>query len=214
METINNLAKALDAGREVDILFLDFSKTFDRVSHNCLLHKLLHYGINDPVYNWITNFLFNRWQQVILGNCHSNPCKVSSGVPQGSVLGPLLFLLFINDLPNNITSTIRLYADDAIIRIIHSNDDIEKLQEDLNILFQWTKDWFMLFNISKYEHLTISNKHTPLNSEYKINNYVISKVTSAKYLGVTITQNISWKDHILQKLPTKPTQLVDFYNVI
>ena len=88
LETVNNLTGALDAGYEADILFLDFSKAFDRVSHNCLLYKLLHYGISSPVYNWITNFLFDRRQQVILDNCYSNPCKVSSGVPQGSVLGP------------------------------------------------------------------------------------------------------------------------------
>jgi len=121
---------------------------------------------------------------------------VSSYVPQDSVLGPLLFLLYINDLPRNITSTIRLYTDDAIIyRIIHSTNDIQKLQEDLNILHQWTKDWFMLFNILKCEHLTISNKQLPLNSKYKIDNTVIKKVASAKYLGVTISQNLSWKEH-------------------
>ena len=141
LETVNDLTGALDAGYEADILFLDFSKAFDRVSHNCLLYKLLHYGINGPVHNWIINFLSDRCQQVILDNCYSNPCKVSSGVPQGSVLGPLLFLLYINDLPTNISSTIRLYADDTIIyRIIHSADDIQKLQEDLNILHQWSKD--------------------------------------------------------------------------
>ena len=117
--------------------------------------------------------------------------------PPGLRLGTPTFLLYINDLPTNISSTIRLYADDTIIyRIIHSADDIQKLQEDLNILHQWSKDWFMLFNISKCEHLTISNKRLPLNSEYKIGNTAINKVASAKYLGVTITQNLSWKEHI------------------
>ena len=75
---LNDLTGALDAGYEADILFLDFSKAFNRVSHNCLLYKLLHYGINGPVHNWITNFLSDRHQQVILDNCYSNPCKVSS----------------------------------------------------------------------------------------------------------------------------------------
>ena len=110
---------------------------------------------------------------------------------------PIANALGNNDLPTNISSTIRLYADDTIIyRIIHSADDIQKLQEGLNILHQWSKEWFMLFNISKCEHLTISNKQLPLNSEYKIGNTAINKVASAKYLGVTITQNLSWKEHI------------------
>ena len=166
------------------------------VSHNCLLYKLLHYGINGPVHNWITNFLSDRRQQVILDNCYSNPSVQSVfWCPQGSVLDPYFSCYtYINDLPTNISSTIRLYAGDTIIyRIIHSANDIQKLQEDLNILHQWSKDWFMLFNISKCEHLTISNKRLPLNSEYKIGTTTINKVASAKYLGVTITQNLSWK---------------------
>ena len=101
LETVNDLTGALDAGYEADILFLDFSKAFYRVSHNCLLYKLLHYGINGPVHNWITNFLSDRHQQVILDNCYSNPCKVSSGVPQGFVLGPLLFLLSLSTVVLN-----------------------------------------------------------------------------------------------------------------
>ena len=83
-------------------------------------------------------------------------------------------------------------------RIIYLTDDIQKLQEALNILYQWTKGWFMLFNILKCEHLTISNKRLPLNSEYKIDNTVINKIASAKYLGVTISQNLSWKEHITE----------------
>jgi len=111
----------------------------------------------------------------------------------GLCLGALTFLLYINDLPRNITSTIRLYADNTVVyRIIHSTNDIQKLQEDLNILHQWTKDWFMLFNISRCEHLTISNKQLPLNLEHKIAN----TVTKLHLLGVTITQNLSWKEHI------------------
>ena len=197
LETVNDLALSLNAGEHTDFILLDFSKAFDKVSHTCLLHKLRHYGISGELLRWIRDFLTNRSQEVILNNIHSDSCKVLSGVPQGSVLGPLLFLLFINDLPNKITSNIRLYADDVVIyRSIYSVDDVVCLQMDLDILSQWASDWRMAFNLDKCEHLVITNIRSPLCSEYKINNHYIHKVSHAKYLGVTIDHNLSWSNHI------------------
>ncbi len=167
------------------------------MSHNCLLYKLSYYGINGELFDWISDFLTNRHQEVILNNIHSDPCKVLSGVPQGSVLGPLLFLLFINDLPDNISSSIRLYADDVIIyRSIYSNEDVIHLQMDLDTLSKWALDWHITFNLDKCEHLVITNIRSPLCSEYKINDHSICKVSNAKYLGVTINHNLSWANHI------------------
>jgi len=197
LETINDLAIALNNGKQIDLLLLDFSKAFDKVSHQRLLHKLLHYGINGPLFNWIKDYLSNRLQKVILDGAVSSCSDVKSGVPQGSVLGPLLFLLYINDLPCEISSTIRLYADDVIIyRQIDTKDDVLKLQEDLAKLSQWAQDWLMIFNLSKCEHLCVTNKHSPVISDYFLNASPITKVSSCKYLGITITSNLSWNKHI------------------
>ena len=141
---------------------------------------------------WIKDFLLDRKQQVVLGNVHSSSCSVLSGVPQGSVLGLLLFIIYINDLPISISSKIRLYADDVIIyRAILSSEDASILQEDLNKLVSWAATWFMSLNLNKCEHLVITSKKQPLSTTYNIRDYLIREVTSAKYLGVTISQNIS-----------------------
>ena len=197
LETINDPALSLNTGEHTDFILLDFSKAFDKVSHNSLLYKLTYYGINGELYSWIKDFLTNRHQEVVLNNIHSDPCEVLSGVPQGSVLGPLLFLLFINDLPEKISSHIRLYADDVIIyRTVYSNNDVLRLQEELNVLSKWASDWHMTFNLNKCEHLVVSNIRSPLYTEYRINDHSIRKVSTAKYLGVIIDHNLSWCDHI------------------
>ena len=140
---------SLNRGIQTDLLLLDFSKAFDKVSHPRLLYKLQHYGINGPLFNWIKDYLSNRQQKVILDGASSSSSQVFSEVPQGSVLGPLLFLLYINDSPTEISSTIRLYADDVIIyRSIVYTEDVLQLQQDLELLSQWAKDWLMTFNLS------------------------------------------------------------------
>ena len=119
---------------------LDFTKAFDKVSHRCLYVKLDYYGIRGPTLDWIRNFLSGRTQQVILDGCVSDSLPVLSGVPQGTVLRPLLFLCFINDVPECVSSKIRLYADDILLyREIETREDCIKLQMDLDALQNWEK---------------------------------------------------------------------------
>ena len=144
-ELINNMAK----GAQTDIQILDFSKAFDRVNHSLLVHKLYHYGVRGTLNRWISDFLRDRKQAVVINGAKSDFINVESGVPQGSVLGPCLFLVYINVLPNRLTSSARLFADDtAVYSMVSSSEDQTCLQQDLNQLSEWEKSWDMAFHPS------------------------------------------------------------------
>jgi len=197
--TINDLAKNLDKNLQTDVILLDFSKAFDRVSHSFLIHKLEHYGIRGNLLTWLENFLDQRTQRVMIDGHFSSTTNVTSGVPQGSVLAPLLFLCFINDLPEGIRSRIKLYADDVLLySTITSPDDCHQIQADLIILEQWAKKWSMTFNPSKCEFLRVTNRMNPIQMTYYIQNQQIKQVPHAKYLGVTIDQHLTWNEHVRQ----------------
>ena len=134
-------ANTLNQHCEVDALLLDFSKAFDKVSHTKLLHKLAHCGINGKTLAWIAAFLLNRTQFVVVNVTHSTTTPVTSCVPQGSVLGPTRFLLFINDITQVTNSQLRLFADDTLLyRTINSLHDHQVLQEDLLNVTKWASD--------------------------------------------------------------------------
>ena len=143
-EFIDDVTLNMENGKQTDILVLDFSKAFDKVSHPLLLHKLHNYGIQRELNSWIQNFLSNRKQAVVLKGDKSDYVAVESGVPRGSVLGPSLFLYYINDIndiPTGLSSTIRLFADDTIACLaIKSNRDALTLQQDLDKLSNWEKN--------------------------------------------------------------------------
>ena len=129
---------------------MDFSKAFDKVSHILLLHKLEHYGIRGNINRWIVSFLYNRTHAVVVDGENSIHIDVESGVPQGSVLGPSLFLLYINDMPVGIKSTVRLFADDTIAYLtISSYKDSNDLQNNLEKLALWETKWKMSFHPDK-----------------------------------------------------------------
>jgi hypothetical protein len=132
-----------------DVAIIDFSKAFDSVSHRRLLAKVKSYGIRGTTLNWIESFLSNRLQRVV-ENGSQSPWTFISGVPQGTVLGPLLFLLYINDITAGIRSDVRLFADDCILyRTIHSSSDVDILQDDINKLLLWSRTWQMSSNSKK-----------------------------------------------------------------
>ena len=140
---------------------MDFSKAFDVVPHNRLLSKLNHYGVQNKTLAWISAFLKDRTQKALVSGEKSSWCDVLSGVSQGTVLGPLLFLTYINDLRKDIQSTVRLFADDCVIyREIKNELDAQMLQEDLNTLEKWEKTWLIKFNIKKcFTHARSTKSH-------------------------------------------------------
>jgi hypothetical protein len=142
--TMHDIMKSFDIKKQVDLVILDFSKAFDTVPHHKLLHKLTSYGIDGKINQWIKAFPTQRHQRVVVEGEFSSACTVDSGVPQGTVLGPLLFLCHINDLPKCVTSQVRLFADDCLLyRTITSMQDHLELQKDLDSLQQWARTWGM-----------------------------------------------------------------------
>ena len=129
----------------------------------------------------------------------SDKCKVTSGVPQGTVLGKLLFLVYINDLPSRIRSNVRLFADDCIVyRDINNIQDTEILQDDLNTLVQWERDWQMSFNASKCFQMRITHKRKFIRANYRLGNNTLEEVKHNPYLGVELSHDLNWATHINQ----------------
>ena len=141
-------------------MFCDISKTFDRVWHKGLIRKLEAAGITGTVLRWFTYYLKDRKQRVVIPGAKSNWNYIKAGVPQGSILGPLPFLIYINDIVSEIQSNIRLFADDTSLYVIVQNPDSAALclNVDLNTIFNWAKLWLVKFNYSKNESMLISRK--------------------------------------------------------
>jgi len=161
-----DIADSLDNGDKVDAIIVDFSKAFDLVPHGRLLTKIANSGVDSKVVVWIRKFLLGRTQRVRVGGQLSAEVRVTSGVVQGSVLGPLLFLAYVNDIWSNMESTIRLFADDcAIYRKFINNEDEDKLQKDLNRLGEWAVENAMKINPSESKAIRFTRARVkdPLN---------------------------------------------------
>ena len=196
----------LEEGGQIDVIYTDLEKAFDKVPHNRLLLKLQSYKINIDLIDWIRSFLSNRNLRVKINNTFSNWFPVLSGIPQGSILGPLLFIIYINDLPEecDLVSHIFLYADDAkFFRHIKSPADNKDLQISIDKVQTWTKKWQLKLNIDKCTAVSYG-RHVDTSHVYYLNNGVsdlpLQRLESFKDLGVTFDSNLSFKYHIAEKI--------------
>ena len=197
------LAENLHKGIQTDLIILDFSKAFDKVPHSKLLMKMEKYGIRGNTWRWVRSFLSDRSQQVLLDDEKSSQLPVVSGVPQVSVLGPLLFLIFINDLPASVSSKTRLFADDCILyRNIYTKEDCKVLQEDLHRLEKWEKAWGMEFHPGKCN--SMPDEHC-----YTLKGHILEGVREVEYLGLTLSSNLIWNTHI-GNITCKANKLLGF----
>ncbi|KAK3101919.1 hypothetical protein FSP39_007343 [Pinctada imbricata] len=179
------------------LIFCDISKAFDKVWHRGLLAKLQSYGFSGNLYYFLKNYLADREQAVIISNHVSSYRKTNAGVPQGSVLGPFLFLIFINDIADNLISLARLFADDT--SLLHSSkrlNDIERhIHTDLDTILDWANKWLVTFNPSKTEILVISNRQvSDINIRFR--NNIINSTDTHKHLGITFSSDGKWTAHI------------------
>ena len=186
----------------VDVAYLDFAKAFDKVDFNVLLNKLHKIGIRGNLLSWVKSFLTDRTMYVVIGGVMSLPCLVKSGVPQGSVLGPLLFLIMMLDIDQNVTqSSVKSFADDTrLLKSISNEDDINALSNDLSSIYQWAIANNLEFNNSKFELMQYGNDDSlKLTSAYKSSSdSSIDKVDKVSDLGVWLSSDASFKYHVDQ----------------
>ena len=193
----DSLAISLNDNIVNHVIYFDFAKAFDSVNHDILLNKLKYmYNVDGVLLKFLCNYLHGRLQRVVIGNESSSLLSVNSGVPQGSILGPLLFVLFINDIPNGLSdgTNLVLYADDTKIwREINTHTDYNILQSDINYLNDWAVRNKMKFHLDKCKVISISLSHPPLSPfSYSLGVSDLKYVDCEKDLGVDITPKLLW----------------------
>jgi len=210
LDFTHSLLTCMHDGNQSDIVVMDFAKAFDTVPHNRLLLKLHRLGVDQQTVGWIASFLRDRSQRVVLGGETSEEVAVLSGVPQGSVLGPALFLCYINDLPDGLSSEVRLFADDTVLtKQICNQDDADSLQRDLDKLEKWSREWQMNFHPAKCHVLHITRNRKVIRSPYKLYDTYLEEKESTKYLGIHITTDLRWNKQV-SAVKAKASQKLGF----
>ena len=216
LTTIEDIHRGLDSVPcHYDLIILDFAKAFDTVVFNRLLFKLKKSGLNDKLLIWVKSWLTDRTQKVVVDGSHSRKEPVVSGVPQGTVLGPLLFLVYINDINSDIKSTLRLFADDSLLyRQVTSREDQCIIQQDIDQLSKWANLWQMSFNVKKCHVLKIGrSKRTTRNQSqsecvYDMAGVPLTEVEHHPYLGIELDNMLSWDIH-LRNTQSKSTRILN-----
>jgi hypothetical protein len=193
------ITEALDNKNDACLVFLDISKAFDKVWHRGLLFKLRQFGLGGTALQWVSSYLGNRQQQVTVDGVSSEPLPITAGVPQGSILGPLLFLVYINDLVDNLNCDPHLFADDTFLLDIF-NDPLTssvKVNADLKVIHDWGITWKVQFNPSKTQYMIVSKKPNPPQYPHPVFSGIpIDRKDSHKHLGLIITKTFTWNEHI------------------
>jgi hypothetical protein len=214
LESLDIITKALAEGFPVDVIYTDFAKAFDKVCHRKLLYKLKFYGFGESLIKWIRGFLVGRSQKVVLGNAESTWRDVHSGVPQGSVLGPLLFIIYINDLLESIQTNCKAYADDTkLIAIIQSLLSIDKLQDDIDRISKWSVDWSTQLNAEKCKVVHFGSSNTCFEYDIKSGSrrQQLAKSSCEKDLGIFIKNDLKW-DVQVQSCTSKANRILGMIN--
>ena len=211
VEVLNSIGSLLDSGKQTDVIFMDMSKAFDKVSHAALIAKLERYNINGSLLDWFSSYLYNRRQRVTTLGATSSEKPVSSGVPQGSILGPILFLLYVNDLPDVVkNSSVACFADDTkIFRRVDSICDADLLQTDLSNLDSWSTSSGLVFNQLKCKCLRVTRKTQPVIYPYTIKDNGLTTTSAEKDLGIWVSSDLTWTKHVLERC-TKANKLLGF----
>ena len=205
LEVLDSWTETLDEGGSIDIVYMDYQKAFDSVPHRRLLLKLESTGVKNYVLNWVRDFLSNRKQRVIINGASSQDADVTSGIPQGSVLGPLLFVSYINDQPHDLKTTAKMFADNTKLysRSDTANGPLD-LQSDLDTLQSWSDRWLLRFHPQKCAVLKIGNnnesdyKMTKTNTDGSQSDIILKTIESEKDLGVVIDNKLNFKQQIAQ----------------